>query len=338
MMLVATHTQRAIDVLGQRYRGLTLINEGRSGLVFTGHRGDVGGSHVAVKVAYPANGTVYRSTAITRFRRECEIGARLSHPHILRTSPCEVLDGIEFYEMEAAGPIRLDHLITATNPPTFPRILTLLQQIAEALDYAHAHGIVHGALRPATILLDPTGRVRVKGFCLYDGEVPPVRTLAAAVVGHAAYMAPEQWHDTAGGRQIDVYALGVIAYELCTGHARVGYDAAGVPEIRPIELAPNLALRDDIPMHVSAAIRRAINKDTDVRYHAVGEFVWALFHAEDAMGHSLPTLAPPLHTKPHAPWMLIGLVLLVAFAIFVGVPSTARDTLFARITTSADSR
>lgn len=337
MMLVATHTQRAIDVLGQRYRGLTLINEGRSGLVFTGHRGDVGGSHVAVKVAYPANGTVYRSTAITRFRRECEIGARLSHPHILRTSPCEVLDGIEFYEMEAAGPIRLDHLITATNPPTFPRILTLLQQIAEALDYAHAHGIVHGALRPATILLDPTGRVRVKGFCLYDGEVPPVRTLAAAVVGHAAYMAPEQWHDGRCNRLTDVYAVGVIAYELCTGHARVGYDAAGVPEIRPIELAPNHALRDDVPMHVNAAIRRATNKDPDVRFTSAGEFVRAMSHPDEATGHSLPTLAPPLSKKAHAPWMLVALVLLVAISLFFGVPSTPRDMLVSRIM-AADSQ
>lgn len=340
MTLVTTHAQRAIEVLGQRYHGLTLISEGRSGLVFTGHVGDAKGRLVAVKVAYPADGSTHYSTALARFRRECEIGARLSHTHILRTAPCEVLDGIEFYEMDAAGPIRLDQLITAAIPPGFPRILSLLQQIADALDYAHAHGIVHGALRPSTILLDPTGNVLIKGFCLYDGEEPTQPTLAPALVGNAAYMAPEQWHDTACGRLIDVYAVGVIAYELCTGHARVGYDASGVPEIRPIELAPNHALRADVPMHVGVAIRRATNKDPDVRYESVGEFVHALSNPEEATGHSLPTHAPPLHPKQHAPWMLVGLVLLVAVAIFLGVPSEPRDMLFSRISAAvaADSR
>jgi eukaryotic-like serine/threonine-protein kinase len=337
MTLVATHTQRALDVLGQRYHGLRLIAEGRSGLVFTGHVGHEAGRPVAVKVAYPADGSVHFTTALARFRRECEIGARLSHPHIVRTWPSDVLDGIEFYEMDAAGPVRLDQLITAQNPPGFARILVILEQIADAMDYAHSHGIVHGALRPSTVLLDPTGNVLVKGFCLYRDEEPTLPALAPAAVGNAAYMAPEQWHDTRCGRLIDVYAVGVMAYELCTGHARVGYDAAGVPEIRPIELAPNHALRADVPMHVTVAIRRATNKDPDVRYASVGEFVRALSHPDEATGHSLPTLAPPLRAKPHAPGMLVALVLLVAAAIFFGVPSTPRDLLIARIT-AADSQ
>lgn len=337
MTLVATHTQRAVEVLGQRYHGLTLLSQGRSGLVFTGHIGDADGRAVAVKVAYPADGSTHYSTALARFRREGEIGARLSHPHILRTTAIEVLDGVEFYEMDLAGPIRLDHVITAANPPGFARIQELLRQIADAMDFAHAHGIVHGALRPSTVLLDGTGSVLVKGFCLYEGEEPALPALTPAAVGNAAYMAPEQWHDPACSRLVDVYAVGVMAYELCTGHARVGYDDAGVPEIRPIELAPNHALRADIPMHVIVAIRRAINKDPDVRYASVGEFVRALSHPDEATGHSLPTLAPPLQRKRHAPGMLVALVLLVAAAIFFGVPSEPRDRLIARIT-AADSR
>ncbi len=337
MTLVTTYPQRAIEILGRRYHGLRLIGEGRSGLIFTGHVGDANGPMVAVKVAYPTDDHAHDSTATARLHREAEIGARLSHPHILRTSPSEVLDGIAFYEMDAAGPMRLDQLITAVHPPGFARVLVVLEQIAEAVDYAHAHGIVHGALRPSAVLLDPSGSVLVKGFSLYQDEKATQPALAPTAIGNAAYMAPEQWHDGRCNRLTDVYAVGVIAYELCTGHARVGYDAAGVPEIRPIELAPNHALRDDVPMHVNAAIRRATNKDPDVRFTSAGEFVRAMSHPDEATGHSLPTLAPPLSKKAHAPWMLVALVLLVAISLFFGVPSTPRDMLVSRIM-AADSQ
>ncbi|MDQ8160541.1 MAG: serine/threonine-protein kinase [Gemmatimonadota bacterium] len=329
MTLIASHSHRALEVLAPRYSDLTLVSEGRSGMVFTGHAGGPDGRAVAVKVAYPVNGSAHYSSAIARFRREAEIGARLAHPHILRTSPVEVLDGIEFYEMDAAGPIRLDQLITAAHPPGYARVLTVLQQLADALDYAHAHGVVHGALRPSTVLLDPTGQVLLKGFCLYTNETAPHPSLAPAAVGNPAYMAPEQWHDATVERRVDVYALGVLAYEMCTGHARVGYDRSGVPEIRPIELAPNHPLRADVPMHVSTAIRRATNRDLDVRYGSAGAFVTALTHPEEAQGHSLPTVVPPRNAKAHAPWMLLTLVLVVATAIFVGIPSSPRDELFA---------
>jgi serine/threonine-protein kinase len=229
-------------------------------------------------------------------------------------------------------------LITAIHPPSFSRILVVLEQIADALDYAHAHGIVHGALRPSTILLDPTGSVLLKGFCLYDHENPTDPALTPAAVGNAAYMSPEQWHNATCGRAFDIYAIGVMAYELCTGYARVGYAASGGQEIRPIELAPNRALRNDVPMHVTVAIRRATNKDPGVRYASVGKFVRALSHPDDATGHSLPTLAPPLRKKEHAPWMLVGLVLAVAIAIFIGIPSTPRDMLLERITSFTHAR
>lgn len=327
MTLVTTHAQRAREVLQLRYPGLSLIHEGRSGLVYVGHRGEPTGPSVVVKVAYPVDGSAQYSSALARFRREAEIGARLSHPHILRSTPVETVNGVEYYEMDKAGPVRLDQLIIAKNPPSYQRILTILQQMADALDYAHAHGVVHGAIRPSAVLLDASGGVLLKGFCLYANTEPTHPALAPASVGDPAYMAPEQWHDSIVQRPIDVYAVGVLAYELCTGHARVGYDANGVPEIRPIELAPNHPLRDDVPLHVSAAIRRAMNRDPGARFETVGAFVDALRYPEEALGHSLPTFKPALRKTRHTPWMLIGLVLLVALLLVFAVPSELRDQI-----------
>ncbi len=335
MTLVTAFTQRAREALAERYVGLTLTHEGRTGLVFAGHRDEPDAPSVAIKVAYPENGHDPQASTVLRFRREAEIGARLTHPRILRSGAVQALHGIEFYEMDKAGPVRLDQLIIAKTPPRFPRVLVLLQQLADALDYAHAHGVVHGALRPSAVLLDTSGNVLLKGFCLYALREAPSPALAPAAVGDPAYMAPEQWHDATVTRAIDIYALGVLAYELCTGHARVGYDLHGVPEIRPIELSPNHALRDDVPMYVTAAIRRAINKDPALRFSTAGEFVSVLTHPQEALGHSLPTFKPPRRKTPHSAWVLVGLVLVIAVALAFLVPSELRDQLWGVFTRPA---
>lgn len=336
MTLVAAFTQRAREALAERYAELTLMHEGRTGLVFAAHRDEPDAPAIAIKVAYPDDRHTAQASTVARFRREAEIGARLSHPHVLRNGPVQSLHGIEFYEMDTAGPVRLDQLIIAKNPPRFPRVLVILKQLAEALDYAHAHGVVHGALRPSAVLLDGSGNVLLKGFCLYSATVSPLPGLVPAAVGDQAYMAPEQRHDATVTRSVDVYALGVLAYELCSGHARVGYDVHGVPEIRPIDLAPNHALREDVPLHATAAIRRAINRDPALRFSTAGEFLKAMTNPDDALGHSLPTYKPPVHKAPHSPWMLVGLVCVVALALVLIMPSELRDQLWAvmRRTTS----
>lgn len=327
MTQVVPYVHRVRDMLRDRYPELSLLHEGRCGLVFLSSRPGASGAPLVVKVAYPLSAGEAESTLFARFRREAEIGARLNHPHILRNSRPETIHDVTFYEMPQAGPMRLDHLITAPNPPQFPRILTILQQLADALDYAHAHGVVHGALRPSAVLLDMAGNVLLKGFCLHLSEADAIPPLTPAVVGDPAYMAPEQWHDPKVDRSLDVYALGVLAYELCTGSARVGYDAQGVPEIRPIELSPNHALRGDVPMHATAAIRRALNKDPAMRFPTAGRFVRALTEPEEALGHSLPTVKTPVPTRRHSRWMLILLVLIVAVTLASAVPSPLRDWL-----------
>lgn len=327
MTLFTAFTQRAREALADRYVGLTLTHEGRTGLVFAGHRDEPGAPSVVLKVAYPAKEHDPQASTVLRFRREAELGAQLTHPRILRNGAVESWHGIEFYEMDKAGPVRLDQLIIAKSPPRFPRVLVLLQQLAAALDYAHAHGVVHGALRPSAVLLDTSGNVLLKGFCLYALREAPSPALAPADVGDPAYMAPEQWHDATATRAIDIYALGVLAYELCTGHARVGYDGHGVPEIRPIELSPNHALRDDVPLYVTAAIRRAINKYPALRFSSAGEFVAALTHPDDALGHTLPTFKPSLRQAPPSAWIPVSLVLGLAVALVFLVPSKLRDQL-----------
>lgn len=328
------HLQHAKDVLVRRYSTVTFVAENASGFIFSARTGDEAAAAVVIKVAYPNSDVPGISDMSARFHRECEIGAKLHHPHIVRVSPAEVIDGIEFFEMSAGGGYRLDHLVKATNPPSYDRILTIMTELAESLDYAHGEGIVHGNLRPSVVHLDETGHVRVRGFLLYEGKNAPHPGLSPAVIGDAAYMPPEQWHDARVDRRVDVYAAGILAYELCTGHARVDHDANGMAEVHPIALLPNQPLRDGVPLHAVAAIRRATNRDAVIRFASIGAFVDALRNAEHALGHSLPTIAPPVAPERTAPWMLIVLVVAVAIGTAIIVPSEART----RVLTWAASR
>ena len=330
--------QQASEVLGHRYQEVSFLTEGKTGLLFAARtRGDIEAS-VVLKVAYPADGTVQSPDTRVLFFRECEVGARLSHAHIVRVSPAEALDGIAFYEMDAQGCEHLDQLVGSAPPPTHQQVLAVMHELADAFDYAHAAGIVHGALRPSSVFLDADGHVKVKGFLLYESQNAAHPALEPATLGDAAYMAPEQWHGPRAGRAVDVYSVGILAYELFTGQARVEYDESGtVPIIHPIELAPNRPLRSGIPLHVNAAIRRAINKVPTMRFKSVGEFVNALAHREAALAHSLPTLVPRVANDRSSPWILVALVLGAALTGLI-IPSQSRTAALQWTTSTLRSR
>lgn len=309
------YVSRAAGVLAQRYRDVSEVGQGRHGIVFKALAGD---RSVAIKAAFPFMVGEEVPGAVAFFRREGELGAILTHPHILRTSPVEMLDGVEFYEMDYAGPLRLDHVVLQERPPTFGRVLAIMREVGAALDHAHAKGVLHGALRPTNVLLDSQGQVKLKGFVLRENERSPHPALEPGAVGDPAYMAPEQWRLPRVNRRVDVYAAGVLAYELFTGQQRVEYKTPGFPEIRPIELAPNRPLRDGVPLHVNAAIRKATAKDPAVRFASVGEFVEALANPDMAQGHGLPTHVPPLSRQRSSPLLLLLVVAIAAAAAILG--------------------
>lgn len=312
---------KAAAVLAQRYADVTELGPGTHGLVYKAH---AGGRTVALKVAFPFATPEEVPGAVAFFRREGELAAALHHPNILRTSPIEVVDGVEFFEMDYQGPLRLDHVVLQQHPPTFERVVAIMRELASALDYAHAHGVLHGALRPTNVLLDANGHVHLKGFVLRENEGAPHPALEPGAVGDAAYMAPEQWRLPKVDRRVDIYAAGVLAYELCTGQRRVSYEVPGLPEIHPIELPPNRVLREGIPLHVNAAIRRATAKEAPVRFASVGEFVEALANAAVALGHGEPTLVPAVKRHGTSPALLI-LLIVAAAAMAALVPEASRD-------------
>lgn len=320
------YEKRVTELLSRHYDDVKFVTMGANGLVFAAHERGVPTHSVSIKVPHEMARGGGDSAPLVRFRREAELGALLHHPNIVRMSPIRHDGDLEFFEMDTVGPMRLDRVVRAPKPPGFDRLIAIMHELGEALDHVHAQGIVHGRLRPSSVYLDGAGHVRLKGFMLREHETPPHPALTPATVGDAAYMPPEQWRDPVVDRRVDVYAAGVLAYELCTGAARVLQDGDGPPQIQPIDILPHRPLREGMPIHVNAAIRRATHRDPATRFTSVGEFARALSDADEAQGHSLPTYSPPAHAAPPTrSWLLLVLVLGVAIiAILAAVPS-ARD-------------
>lgn len=325
----AEHVRHA---LGSRYTALTLQEEGLNGLVFSARRLTAPERPLMLKVAYPSDSGGMVSDSVMRFRREAEIGARLSHPHIVGCSPIETLHGLEFCEMEFAGVVRLDQLITTDGGLRWARATEILREIAAALDYAHARGIVHGALRPSAVWLNASGEVQLSGFVLYDNSPSPNGALLPSAVGDPAYMPPEQWHSATVSPGVDIYALGLIAYEMATGHARVASTVPGIAEIEPVELPLHRPLGQDVPPHVAPAIRRAANRDPGLRYATAERFIDALIHPAIATGHTLPTRRPSTARRWHPPSVLIVLAVLVAALLLLGATPVIREHLLSLMT------
>jgi tRNA A-37 threonylcarbamoyl transferase component Bud32 len=159
-----------------------------------------------------------------RFMTEARMTARLNHPHIVTVHAVGEHDGRPYLALEYVPGATMRHWMREHSSAGIDNDgLRIVLAIAEALDEAHAHGILHRDLKPENVLIDPRGRVRVVDFGLalpMDRQLDEDSTRDAVftgVVGTPRYMAPEQWLDAAQGPTVDVWALGVMLFELITG-------------------------------------------------------------------------------------------------------------------------
>ncbi|WP_428937595.1 tetratricopeptide repeat protein [Fontivita pretiosa] len=267
------------------YRVLRILGEGGMGLVYEAeqtrpHR------RVALKVIRLGTMT---PTMMRRFEFEADVLARLEHPGIARIYEAGVAEAPgaghgpqPFFAMELVQGQRLDRYLAAINP-TVDRRLRLLIQICQAVHHAHTRGIIHRDLKPANILISPDGSPKILDFGvarMTDSDLRATladQTQSGQLLGTLPYMAPEQ----AAGRvreldtACDVYALGVIGYEMLGG--RMPYRIEGRPlheavrvicEEEPSRLSSiNRNLRGDI----ETIIGKALEKDRTRRYATAGE-------------------------------------------------------------------
>ncbi|MBN1994432.1 MAG: serine/threonine protein kinase [Anaerolineae bacterium] len=283
------------QTIGQ-YQIVEQIGEGGMATVYKAYQPGLD-RYVAFKVL--PEYYLHDSTFLTRFEREARVIAKLSHPHIL-----------PIYDYGRSGQttfIVMQYIEGGTLKEVMGRPLALSQaalfvgQIADALDYAHRRGILHRDVKPGNILLEEGRRVLLTDFGLAKMAAGSTQLTEAGVgIGTPAYMSPEQGQGLAVDARTDIYALGIILYEMATG--RVPFEAAtpmGTMVKHITEPLPSpRALNPNLPPAVEQVIFKALAKDKEKRYASAGQLAAALNQALAALHAEIGPTAPASQTMP----------------------------------------
>jgi len=267
---------------------------------------------VAIKVLPEA--VAADAERLLRFRREAEVLASLNHQNIAIIHGLEKSDGVTALVMELVeGPTLADRI--AQGPIPIDEALPIAKQIAEALEAAHEQGIIHRDLKPANVKVRPDGTVKVLDFGLAKAMQPaaaassslsmsptittPAMTQAGIILGTAAYMAPEQARGKPVDKRSDIWAFGVVLYEMLTGRrAFAGEDVSSILAA-VIQSEPRW---DGVPARVRRLLESCLEKDPKKRLRDIGD-VWKLLDDRPAV----PTRTPGI-----LGWTAAGLLALLA--------------------------
>jgi serine/threonine-protein kinase len=207
-----TLAQRSTGAKVGKYRLKAVLGQGGYGDVHLGV--PLTGSKVAVKILN-ANASRDADT-VTRFRREADTARRLEHPSIVRIVDVGASRGRHYIVMELVRGGSLRRLLNGDDPPP-GKVLAVLTDVARALAFAHAQGVVHRDVKPENVLLTNAGRAKVADFGLARAVDQSSMTTEGRILGTAIYMSPEQVRGKRATAASDVYAMGVIVYEAITG-------------------------------------------------------------------------------------------------------------------------
>lgn len=297
------------QILDGRYRIDAVIARGGMAMVYRGT--DLRLQRpVAIKILHP--GHAADPEFIARFQREARSAARLTHPHVVAVHDQGDSDGRAYLVMEYIPGRTMRDVLRDHGALTPAQALVLLEPVLEALSAAHDAGLIHRDIKPENVLISDEGRVKVADFGLAraitgDADLPTLTQ--GLLLGTAAYLAPEQIETGRADARSDVYAAGVLLYELIVGRPPFVGDSplsvayqhvhAGVP-------APSQA-RADIPELVDALVLRATHRRADERFPDGADFLTDLRRVRSLLPAPTPLVrrhaesaTPPSDTRTAA--------------------------------------
>ena len=258
-------------IFAGRYRIIKQIGRGGMADVYLAKDLILDGEEVAVKVLR----TNYQTDpiAVARFQREARAMADLDHPHIVRITDIGEEDGQQYLAMEYVAGLDLKRYIKEHHPLSNEEAVRIMGQILLAMRLAHTRGIVHRDLKPQNILLTPDGTAKVTDFGIAVAFAETSLTQTNSMLGSVHYLSPEQARGSKATVQSDIYAMGIIFYEMLTGHIPYDGDSAVTIALQHFQkpLPSVIAENPSVPQALENVVIKATAKKLTDRYQSVAE-------------------------------------------------------------------
>ncbi|HWC38693.1 MAG TPA: protein kinase, partial [Acidimicrobiales bacterium] len=278
-----TERHRRSRILAGRYRLVEFIARGGMAEVWEGHDGLLA-RRVAVKLPHPHLG---RQEAFRRrFRREAVAAARLSHPNVVAIFDTGTDDEDNFIVMELVDGPSVRELLVPDRPLPVDRAVSVANQVARALAYAHRQGVVHRDIKPANILIGRDEMVKVADFGIAKAALGDDNTQTGTALGTARYLAPEQVEGGLADGRSDIYSLGVVLYEMVCGRPPFQADnelALALQHMRA-DPPPPRSLSPLVPPWLEGVVLTALAKSPEDRFASANSLCDALARGPDWTG------------------------------------------------------
>lgn len=273
-------------VIGGKYEVIKCLGSGSMGLVYACRHRDLQGQMVAVKVLFPevANDKV----AAARFRNEVLASYGVSHPNVVRAYEYLRDGDLVAYTMEYVGGGDLAERLSRTERLSITEVIRLLSQMSAGVQAIHDAGIVHRDLKPENILLTKEGNVKIADFGIARTQHGHKLTEHGGVVGTIDYVAPEYMLRSQVDWRSDIYALGILAFEMVTGEPPFRGDSVYATMTKRLKSDPEppSKLRPECSAALDAVILRAMQRDPMQRYQSALEMFYDLQRIASAEGLS----------------------------------------------------
>ena len=314
---------------GPRYRIETLLGEGGMGKVYKAYDSEVGRT-VALKLVRPELAS--NPASMERLKQELLLASRVSHKNILRIHDLGDVGGLKFISMAYVDGKDLHNLIAAEGKLPIERAVRIARLLCLALEAAHSEGVVHRDLKPQNVLMDSGEQVFVSDFGLAKSLEGPstMMTNAGEVLGTPRYMSPEQAESKSADHRSDLYALGLILYEMVTGDLPFGSESIMQTMYQRVTQDPKSPqlLNPEVPDYLSEIILRCLKREPELRYQNARDILTDLDRGagvpvEMAAEESSPSTSPSAMSgrkRKLAPiWSLAGVFALL-LVLVLAVP------------------
>ncbi len=279
------------------YQLLEEVGRGAVGVVFRGFDPAIG-RQVAIKIIQPGQfaSSEERDDLKLRFTREAAAAGKLSHPNIVTVYQLGEEGDIQYLVLELINGFSLEKTLASGQPLDQTTTVSIVTQVADALDYAHSEGVIHRDVKPANILLRPDGRVKITDFGLARIASQSV-TRTGFTFGTPAYMSPEQIESANVTGQADQYSLGVIAYQMLSGKKPFVADTGPSLMFQIMQAQPASVhlLNPAVSPRASEVMAKVLSKKPEERFASCREFGDRL---AEALGVSTPDERRPISAIP----------------------------------------